>query len=171
MRASFDKIFAAILKSEGGFVNDPRDGGGATNRGVTQAVYDDWRIKNGLAKQTVKNIAMIEVVAIFKAGYWNPCRADDLPAGVDYAVVDFAYNSGVVRANRYLQQAVGVQVDGLPGPMTLKAVKAADARELIDRICDDRLAFMKRLSNFDRFGRGWTRRVSEVRADAKAMVA
>lgn len=171
MKANFDKSLALVLKSEGGYSNNPRDKGGVTMRGVTQAVYDDWRRRNGLEPRSVKNIEMVEIVAIYRSGYWNPIRADDLPSGVDYCLFDFAFNSGVLRAARYLQQAVGVQVDGMIGPQSVKAAKAADARELIDRICDDRLAFLRRLSNFDAFGRGWTRRVSDVREAAKAMVA
>lgn len=169
MRANFDKALAAVLVHEGGYVNHPRDPGGATNKGVTQAVYDDWRDDKELSRASVKDITPAEVMAIYKLLYWDRVKGDELPAGVDYCVFDFAVNSGVNRAARYLQEAVGVVQDGQIGPRTLSAVKAASPTRLVDRICDARLAFLKRLPIFDSFGKGWTRRVEDVRAKAKGM--
>ncbi len=169
MRATFDQALAAVLQHEGGFVHHPRDPGGATNRGVTQAVYDDWRSNHGLAKQSVKAITPAEVMAIYKKQYWDAVQGDDLPAGVDYCLFDFAVNSGVNRAARYLQRAAGVLDDGQIGPATLRAVAGIKASALVDAICDARLAFLRNLSTFDTFGRGWTRRVEDVRARAKAL--
>ena len=86
-------------------------------------------------------------------------------------VFDFAVNSGVFRAARYLQEAAGVEADGQIGPKSLAAVKAIPPQDLITAICDARMAFLKRLSTFDVFGRGWTRRVEDVRCKARGMVA
>ncbi len=169
MRATFDHALAAVLKHEGGYVNHPRDPGGATNKGVTQAVYDDWRGKHELAKQSVKLITPAEVMAIYKRLYWDAVRGDDLPAGLDYCLFDFAVNSGVKRASRYLQRAAGVIDDGQIGANTLAAVKLVPPRRLIDAVCSARLAFLKNLSTFDTFGKGWTRRVDDVRIKAKAL--
>jgi lysozyme family protein len=171
MRANFDKALAAVLVHEGGYVNHPRDPGGATNRGVTQAVYDDWRVAHGLPEQGVRDITQAEVMAIYKHRYWDKVRGDDLPSGVDYCVFDFAVNSGIGRASRYLQETVGVAADGKIGPTTLAAVKAKPADELIDSICDARMSFLKRLTIFDTFGKGWSCRVSEVRDKARGMAA
>lgn len=169
MRANFDKALSAVLLHEGGYVNHPKDPGGATNRGVTQAVYDDWRRDHGLEKQSVKLISPAEVMAIYKYLYWDRIKGDELPTGVDYCVFDFAVNSGVNRAARYLQRAVGVADDGQIGPVTLAAVRAMDAGCLTDGICNARLTFLKGLTTFRTFGKGWTRRVEDVRAKAKAM--
>lgn len=170
MRANFDKALAAVLVHEGGYVNHPRDPGGATNKGVTQAVYDDWRQDHGLPKRSVKELAQPEIMAIYKHLYWDRVKGDDLPAGVDYAVFDFAVNSGVSRAARYLQEAAGVAADGQIGPVTLAAVKAVPAQDMVAKLCDARMAFLKRLSTFDTFGKGWSRRVEDVRCKARAMV-
>lgn len=169
MRQNYDKALSAVLVHEGGYVNHPRDPGGATNRGVTQTVYDDWRVTHGLPERSVKAITDAEVMAVYRQNYWNRVKGDELPSGVDYAVFDFAVNSGISRAIRYLQTAAGVESDGVIGPMTLEAVRAMSAPGLIDRLCDERLAFLKRLPIFDTFGKGWTRRVEDVRAKAKAM--
>jgi lysozyme family protein len=169
MKCNFDAALAAVLAHEGGYVNHPRDPGGATNRGVTQAVYDDWRSGRGLPARSVRHIAEDEVSAIYKRQYWDAVKGDDLPAGVDYCVFDFAVNSGTNRASRYLQQAVGATPDGQIGPATLAAVGCKPPSEVVEAICDARMAFLKRLPTFDAFGRGWTRRVADVRAKAGAL--
>lgn len=169
MRSNFDKALSAVLQHEGGYVNHPKDPGGATNKGVTQAVYDDWREDKGLAKQSVRDITPAEVMAIYKLLYWDRVKGDQLPAGVDYCVFDFAVNSGVNRASRFLQRAVGVAEDGKLGPITLRAVSAMGADCLVDAICNARMTFLKGLKHFNVFGKGWTRRVEDVRAKAKAI--
>ena len=95
MKENFDLALRALLKLEGGYVNHPADPGGATNKGVTQAVYDDWRAARGLMKQSVRLIAPPEVSAIYRKQYWDAVSGDKLPSGLDYAVFDFAVNSGV----------------------------------------------------------------------------
>ncbi len=171
MKQNFPLSLAAVLIHEGGYVDDPQDPGGATNKGVTQAVYDDWRVGEGLARRSVRFINDYEVGAIYRRRYWGAVRGDDLPPGVDYCVFDFAVNSGVNRASRYLQRAAGVVDDGRIGPATLAAVKAKPAAALIAAVCDARQAFLEQLPTFARFGRGWTARVAEVRAKATEMTA
>lgn len=170
MKASYDAALSAVLKHEGGFVNDPKDPGGATNKGVTQAVYDGWRAKHGLVKQTVRSIADPEVASIYRAQYWDAIKGDDLPAGVDYATFDFAVNSGVSRAARFLQAVGGVAQDGIIGPATIGAV-THDPKHIIGALVDKRLAFLKSLGTFSHFGKGWTARCNEVRAKALAMAS
>ena len=169
--ANFDPSLVLVLQHEGGFVNHPKDPGGATNKGVTQAVYDDWRASKGLPLRSVKYITMAEVGPIYRKLYWDACRCDDLPSGVDYCVFDFAVNSGRDRAARYLQRCLGVIEDGHIGPMTLAAAKAKPAQDLIQGISDLRLEFLKHLKIYDTFGRGWARRVAEVEAKAREMAA
>lgn len=171
MNVNFAASLAAVLLHEGGYVDDPQDPGGATNRGVTQAVYDDWRVSQGLPKRAVRLINDYEVGSIYRGSYWNACHCDDLPSGVDYAVFDFAVNSGVHRACRYLQRACGVTEDGALGPMTMQAVTSLNAVHLVDAICDLRIGYLQKLPTFARFGRGWTARVTEVDVKAKAMAS
>ena len=171
MRSNFDtSSLAAVLVHEGGFVCDPRDPGGATNKGVTQTTYDLWRIDHGLAKQTVKCITPAEICALYKSRYWDKLQGDKLPSGLDYCVFDFAVNSGPARAAKYLQECLFVDVDGKIGEQTLKALSGQPVGVLIDGICDMRQHFLERLPTFGHFGKGWTRRVAEVRAKAKGMV-
>lgn len=165
---------AQILRHEGGYADHPADPGGATNMGITHKTLARWRGIEpwwALEKSQVKTLGRDEAAAIYKALYWDRCKAASLPAGVDLAVFDYAVNSGPERAIKTLQALVGVVQDGFVGPVTLEAVKKRDPRALIEALCDQRMGFLQRLSTFSTFGRGWTARVSDIRATALADAA
>lgn len=169
MKENFAPSLAAVLIHEGGFVVNPHDPGGATCKGVTQTVYDDWRLNRRLVIRSVRYIEDVEVEELYRTRYWNPVHGDDLPAGVDYATFDFAVNSGTNRAARMLQRALHIAEDGQIGPVTIGAARAIPAGELVDTLCDLRICFLQQLAAFKFFGRGWTRRVAEVRERGKEM--
>lgn len=165
--ANFDKTTEWLLIHEGGYVNHPKDPGGATNRGVTQAVYDGYRRRKGKRQQSVRYIEDAEVYDIYRTQYWDKVSGDDLPSGLDYAVYDFAVNSGPRRAVQFLQRIIGVEDDGVMGNVTLGRIRELQAEggeigeigEIIERLCTDRWNWMQTLRTFRTFGRGWTRRV------------
>ena len=161
-----ERAIPKILLHEGGFVDHPNDPGGATNKGITIATFRRY-IKPSGTVADLKSLTTAQAVIVYKRQYWDAVCADMLPAGVDYAVADFAVNSGPSRAAKYLQRIVGAVEDGVIGPATLTAVKSKDAGKVINELCDDRLAFMKHIrggSLWKTFGKGWARRVSEVRS-------
>lgn len=158
--ANFKPALALVLAHEGGYVNHPRDPGGATNKGVTQKVYDAYRDLMGVARQSVANISLGEAAAIYRQQYAEAIKFDRLPAGIDYAVFDFAVNSGVKRAAKFMQRRLGVEADGHIGLITLtKLAKVNDVEGFISGLCADRVDFLRGLDTFDTFGRGWLRRV------------
>lgn len=162
-----------VLVHEGGWSNNPRDPGGPTMKGVTQRVYDAYRKGKGLKTHSVKTITQAELLDIYDRQYWDPIKGDQLPDGVDYVVFDGAVNSGVDRSIRWLQQALQPQykgaIDGQIGALTFAAIEALGNNDLlIDRICDIRLNFLRHLSTWSTFGKGWTARVAEVRAGGQA---
>jgi lysozyme family protein len=159
MQENFSLSLKLVLAHEGGFVDHPKDPGGATNFGVTQKVYDAFRKRRGDGGRSVRKITMSEVEAIYRAQYWAAVRGDDLPLGLDYVVFDYGVNSGPKRAVQTLQAALGVKVDGAIGEVTLAAIERADMADLIEDICERRMAFLKRLKTWKTFGRGWSRRV------------
>ena len=167
MNNNFEKALALVLEHEGGYVDHPKDPGGATNRGVTQAVYNAYRKVRGRGIQSVKFITEDELRAIYKFQYWDKVHGDFLPTGLDYAVFDFAVNSGVSRASKYLQAVLGVAQDGQIGARTLAAITSPV--KTINALCDRRMGFLRNLGTFLTFGNGWTRRVQGVRADALEM--
>lgn len=165
----FERCLALILRHEGGYVDHPGDPGGATNMGITRKTLARWRKISpwtDLPKSSVASLKREEAALIYRANYWNPSRAGEMPVGVDLALFDFAVNSGPDRAIRTLQTALGVPADGEVGPVTLAALRTADLTRLVNNVCDRRLTFLQGLSTFAVFGRGWTRRVAETRAAA-----
>lgn len=157
---NFEKTTEWLLVHEGGYVNHPRDPGGATNRGVIQRTYDAYRQRMGLPTRSVRHIENKEVWDIYRSQYWNAVQGDELPDGLDYAVYDFAVNSGPRRAVQFLQRILKVKDDGIIGNHTLAAIRMyQDIEQLIIDLCIRRWEWMKTLSTFTTFGRGWTRRV------------
>ncbi len=158
-----------VLAREAGYVDHPRDPGGCTNLGITRATLEDWRGQPTNCAD-VRALQVLEARQIYRARYWNGVRGDDLPAGVNLMVFDACVNSGPSKSARWLQQAVGVEVDGAIGPVTLAAVRRLNnAAALIERLSVIRLGFLRSLGTWPDFGRGWTNRVNGVRQIAIAM--
>lgn len=167
---NFNAALAKVLVHEGGYVNHPRDPGGETNKGVTKRVYDGYRKGKGLSARSVKHISPQEVAAIYKKQYWDAIQGDQLPSGVDYVVFDGAVNSGPKQSIKWLQRALGVTADGVLGMVTLEAInRTGNHDNLIARICDRRMAFLRALRTWGDFGKGWKRRVDDVEHVGKAM--
>jgi len=123
---SFDQALTFTLGEEGGLVDDPRDSGGATNRGITQAVYDGWRLGKGLLPRSVKLLADDEVQQIYLERYWLAGHCDALPGALGVVHFDWCVNHGIRGAVATLQEAVGTAVDGIWGPATAAATARAD---------------------------------------------
>jgi lysozyme family protein len=170
MKDNFDKCLELMLKHEGGYVHHELDPGGRTNLGVTQRVWEEW-LGRPVSEKEMRNLTPTMVKPLYKRKYWDAVRADDLVSGVDYAVFDVAVNSGAGRAIKFLQSCVGVDADGGFGPRTLAAVKVAeqDPARLIELYCAERLEFLQSLKTFETFGKGWSRRVAEVKTVALEM--
>ena len=164
-----------ILKHEGGFVNHPRDPGGATNRGVTIGTLRKLGIdKDGDGDSDIADLRALteaDAVAVFKRFYADAVQADLLPIGLDYAMTDFAVNSGPGRAAQHLQRILGVEADGHIGPKTIAALAGTLTPALINALCDSRMRFLRGLPTWPDFGRGWTARVEAVRREALADAA
>ena len=168
MKENFKAALDHVLVSEGGYVDHPADPGGRTNLGVTQKVWEEW-VGHPVDEKTMRGLTPEIVAPMYKTKYWDKVKGDELPSGVDYAVFDAAINSGPGRAVKWLQTCVAVEPDGGIGPKTLAAVRAFDAKTLVDDFGKRRLSFMMDLPAWDTFGKGWSRRVSEVTATGEQM--
>jgi len=147
--ANFDQSLKFVLRSEGGWTNDPHDPGGATMWGIIQREYNAYRDRHDQPRQSVRNISVAERDDIYKREYWDAMSCDGLPAGLDYCTFDAAVNSGTGRATAWLKASGGN----------------------INAFCDLRLAFLKRLSTWRYFGSGWGTRVAFVRRNSVAMAS
>jgi lysozyme family protein len=174
MITNWQSSFELMLKSEGGFSDDARDTGnwlpdgrkGCTNFGVTQTAWESWLGRVSSEKE-MRSLTPEIVKPFYKRKYWDACRCDDLPQGVDYLVFDFAVNAGVGRSAKTLQSVVGTTMDGAIGPLTLAAVK--NTPDLINKFSQAKIVFYKSLQN-PTYEQGWLNRVEIVRADALKMV-
>ncbi len=167
---TYDDALKRVLVHEGGYTNHPSDPGGATNFGITIADYRRY-VKPNATASDVRTMTLAQAKAIYRAQYWNALRCDDLAAGIDYALFDFGVNSGVSRAAKFLQRILGLPEDGRMSDGLVRASNSRDAADLVRRLCDDRLAFLRSLKTWPVFGKGWGRRVAEVRAAALAMAS
>lgn len=167
MKQNFDQCLTWLLAHEGGFVDHPNDPGGMTNKGITARVYSQWLadtmdVDTEITEEMMRNIPDNHVEQIYREEYWNRVAGDNLPAGLDLSVFDWAVNSGVGRSARTLQKILAVKADGAIGPQTLAAVAAHDTEQLITDMYSRRQAFYERLKTFEHFGKGWTRRNEET---------
>lgn len=158
-----------VLDHEKGYVNHPKDKGGPTNKGITLATYRRYVNRNGTIAD-LKAMPTSVAIDVYKQHYWDKCRCDMLPDGVDHVVFDFGVNSGQAKARKMLQSIVGVKVDGVIGTKTIEAVHAMLPRQIIERFQEERLAYLKTRSNAPTFINGWTKRVNRVRKEALSMV-
>lgn len=154
---NFDQALTELLKHEGGFVDHKDDPGGATNHGVTERVAR----KHGYTGH-MRDYPKSEAAKVYRVDYWDAIKAEELPAPLRYPVFDAAVNSGPVQAVKWLQRALGVADDGVIGPKTIAAAKAANADVLVRKMLGVRLHFMTSLNHWPAFGRGWARRIADV---------
>lgn len=178
MISNWDKSFDLVIKSEGGFTNDERDPGnklpdgrkGCTMLGCTQANWERF-INKQVTQDDMKKLTPSDVKPLYKANYWDAVKGDELPSGVDYAVFDFAINSGPGQSRKTLQRALRVIPDGVLGQNTLKAIQAADGTRLLEDFSIEKTRFYQGLAAFDTYGKGWLKRVAEVKEIATKMLA
>ena len=114
MQANYDKCLETILHHEGGYVNHPKDPGGETNLGVTKRVYEEHGGTKDMKELTVEDVA-----PIYKKGYWDKMRGDDLPNGLDLCVFDFGVNAGLLVCQVFTNNDSTV-ADGGIGSNTLR---------------------------------------------------
>jgi len=165
--ATYAAAMVRVFADEGGYTNDPVDPGGATNWGIT--IIDARKYwKPNATPDDVRNMPKEIAAKIYRAHYANPMRYDDLPAGLDYSVLDAAINSGVGRAPVWAGKALGVAAKSI-NDVVAPANAANDKVALIQKYWAARLSFLRGLSTFWRFGKGWTRRCTQGEAAAVKM--
>ena len=149
MKGSFEFAFAKVVSVEGGYVDDPKDPGGATKFGISQRSYPDVDIKN---------LTLDQAKAIYRADYWDAVSGDELPDPLSHLVFDAAVNQGVSPAQKMMQEALGVKVDGEIGKITLAAAKNSTNKECAKFMTLRAMRYID-TKNFDIYGKGWFNRL------------
>jgi lysozyme family protein len=169
MKGNLENCMKLTFGSEGGYVNHPRDPGGPTKYGITLATLANYR-NTHVDATDVQHLSLAEATAILEQQYWRKIWGDDLPRGIDYAIFDFAVNSGPAQAVKKVQEILHMDRDGVMGAFTLNALKAVDSETFIKEYMDLRLSYLKGLGTWSTFGDGWTNRVNHVRKASLAML-
>lgn len=156
---SFERAFEIIIGHEGGLVDDPRDSGGLTKYGISQRQYPG---------EDIRNLTLDRARELYRRDYWNRIRGDELPEAAALCLFDYAVNSGVEAAIRGAQKALNLKVDGILGPVTFAAITAQKPQEFATALQAERLLYLVRLTSFDTYGRGWTRRIIKTAIEAFA---
>lgn len=148
-------------KRKTGYTNDPADKGGETKFGIAKNANPGINIKKmswGMAK------------AVYEQKYWKAAKCDQLPGNLAIAVFDAAVHHGPGNAAKFLQRAVGVEDDGVIGPMTLKAVMVAIPKvDVVGKFMDERRKFMTKIPDSKKFINGWLARCDDVTSCLKGV--
>lgn len=168
--ADVNKLVPHILKFEGGFVNDPDDLGGATNKGVTFKTYKLYRNRKGLPIPSVgdlKRLSNDEFTDILKTMFWDACKADIIVSqSVANAIVDWAWHSGTSTAAKEIQRVLGVKADGIIGNITLSAINSQSPLPLFGKIKAARVKYIERICKSrpgnQKYYRGWMNRINDL---------
>ena len=175
MRENFDDALQITFGFEGGWSDNPNDPGGETNYGITASTFEAAKKAGLVRSESVADITKSDAESIYRAWYWDRCRCDDLPDGIDIIVFDAAVNCGVGSSGKFLQRAINrhahdpVAVDGGIGPKTVKAtmeLSKLNCQGLFDGCLLERLHYYREISdknrNLQRFLRGWMRRTLDL---------
>jgi lysozyme family protein len=178
MKSNYDIIMDHVFVSEGGYAERDSEPGGAVNMGISFAAYRDWwareKMPGSPTWEHLKGLTRDRAEHIYKTWFFDPVHFGQLPAGVDYAMVDFAVNSGVGGAIRAVQRYMKFPVTGRidtnkTDAAFFWALRSRPARQVIDDICEARLLLMVSSRKWERFKNNWTKRLALVKQRADRM--
>lgn len=153
---NFDMAFDGVIGVEGGYVNDPNDPGGETKYGISKRAYPN---------ENIQNMTIERAKAIYRRDYWDTVKGDELPYHLDILVFDAAVNQGVIPAIKMLQKALNVAQDGVIGRDTMTKARNAGKEHCALFMAERALRYIG-TRNFDRYGRGWLKRLFIVAFEA-----
>lgn len=163
--ASFNEAIGAVLRHEGGLVDDPDDPGGVTNFGISLRAFPE------LGRGGIINLTQAEAEAIYQRNYWAPLRLDHIAdQRVAGKILDMAVNMGRLGAARLVQRALNyilprepLAVDGILGMATVAEVNKVAPETLLWALRAYAATHYVALvegpdKRFDKFAVGWLRR-------------
>jgi lysozyme family protein len=165
MANDYKECLDLVLRSEGGWVNNPNDPGGETNLGVTKAVWEEYV---GHPVTTMKNLTKDDVAPLYEQKYWRACYGEVLPRGLDFIVFSMGVNAGPGRSVKLLQQSIGCVPDGVIGPTTRSLICASNTATLINKFSEVRREYYRSLGK-PMFEKGWIARCDKEEQEALDM--
>ena len=168
--ADYKKIIPFIKLAEGGYVNDPQDAGGKTNKGVT---YTTWKTFFGDTLERFMIMSDEDWGVIFKKGYWDLMLGDEIQSQrIANTIVDWVFNSGKHYPEADVQNILihsfgkNLVEDGNFGAQTVSAINTVDEPTLYNDIIQKRLWFYDQCVALHptniKFLQGWKNRVANL---------
>lgn len=166
--ADFNKAIPFVLKWEGGFGHFKEDPGGATNRGITFALFKEYAARLGLLPNIdgLKSLTEDQAKQIYKLRFWDVMKGDQIiNQNIANIIFDAFVNSGKWGL-KLAQKEVGSTPDGEFGPKTLQALNAAAPKMLFGAIKEARITYynnlVERKPHMNIFHKGWLNRVNDL---------
>lgn len=172
MGNDYAEALKTTLKNEGGLNRKEVGGGGISNFGVTQTIYDFYRQSKNLPAQSVEHIEPDERSNIYETIFYKTPGYDKFSPKVSASLFDFGVNSSPEVATKTLQGIIGTKPDGLVGPKTLnKTQQYIDdngENTLVNKILDARQSLLDYLiktqpETYKKFEKGWRKRLDRLR--------
>lgn len=167
--SSFDIFLPILLGFEGGYVDNPNDPGGETNKGITMRTFATCSHQLLGIDPTSANLqALTDAQAgiIYRNNYWQPMQGDAFPLqDLANIVCDFYVNAGT-HATSLLQTVMNgmgakVVVDGSLGPASMQALASLDQVTLYQQYKQGRANYYQQLGvKYPMFLQGWLNRVN-----------
>ena len=161
--ADKNKLIPIIKKWEGGYSDNPNDRGGATNSGVTLAVYQSVYGKSK-TKNDLKRMTNDQWNYIFTKLYWNKWKADEINnQSIANILVDWVWMSGLGTIKK-IQSLFGLTSDGIVGNKTISYINSHNQEEVFNKIWNRRKSFYESLVKNNPsqkvFLKGWMNRLN-----------
>lgn len=155
------KIAYVMNTLEGSYDNDPNDSGGETFWGVTAVAWEDYcgeteLPEDGLSQELAEGVYL---------HFWDKMHCDELPMELDLVVFAFGFNAGYHRANKYMQRTLGLNADGIIGPITLGGyamlceMETSHLQETQYDFVELAVQYYFSIPPFKHYGRGWINRL------------
>jgi len=168
----FHKISAVVFKNEGGYVNDPNDSGGATNKGISWKTWRKFAKEDLDLEPTLDNLKKIsneQAEIIYKKRYWDAGGFDKIQ-NPKLALMSYDWTITSGGAGKKIQKLLNeefnqnLSLDGVIGPKTIQAMNSVgDSSILTSRITDIRKEYYRELAVNEtknvKFLTGWLNRV------------
>ena len=167
--ADFDLFLPALLAFEGGYVHNPLDPGGETNRGITMSLFQQHsRELLGIEPNSanLKGLTVPQAATLYKHLFWDKILGDRIELQeLANLVCDFFVNSGT-HATRLLQRVLNASganlaEDGVIGAASIKALAAISQLDVYRRYKAARIAYYESLRDlYPQFIEGWLNRAN-----------
>lgn len=163
-----DQVIALMLRLEGGYVNNPKDPGGATKYGILQSSLDRLRARFPDLPTSVIDLTPTQATEIYQAVQWYEIHGDSLPGPLACLMMNAAVNIGEPTAVGLLQQSLGLKVNHLMDAVTLNAVTHWNSRYMPEQTLAEEFTahcavrYAKLDTEYDTFELGWFRRLLRV---------